>query len=235
MPGELDTLLQILKGTARPVPLVGVGEEMAKLLIAEDQKKKLEAEAVKAAAKVELSFNPLKDGPALGKEWLDWLPETVFEEFNADTQLKQDYLMALQVAMSNPDAFDDWQVFNALIAPFNGRQASFEFMDVPDYKEVAWTCEALRGLKPNVEFGPAVLRYIEAICHHDGIAFFPWVGGTGFVIADDPGKRCQELWERVKDAKLLGESGLDPEAPLDAQVLALSQGVEYCRTRGTSK
>ena len=92
--------------------------------------------------------------------------------------------MAVQVAMTNPDVFEDWHLFLPVCTAFNHRRANFEWVDQPSYLEVAWACVCLRGLEGQHQFGPGVVRFIGAVCIVEGLVYFPWTGGEGIHLCE---------------------------------------------------
>lgn len=132
------------------------------------------------------------------KEWRDWLPEMLWDYFNIkeDDVQPRDKIMAVQVGLTNPDAFSDWKVFLACCIAFNHRRVNFEWMDKPSYIECAWACEVLKSMQPTQVFAPEVIRFIGSVMLEDGVAYFPWIGGDGILLGEgDNGKWAKGLIE----------------------------------------
>jgi hypothetical protein len=162
--------------------------------------------------------NPAKLGKlmddATKNEWRSWLPETVrdFCDLSEDDVAQLDKLMAVQVALTNVDVFNDWKLFLGCCTAFNNRRANFEWLDQPSYLECAWACTVLRTLHPNTDFGPSVVRFITVVMIEDGLVFFPWSGKGSEICLDGTGlgsyaaglTECSEL---AKDIKKVWDTG----------------------------
>ena len=179
-----------------------------------------------------------------GKEWRDWLPETCFAYAGVaeDDEKTRDAIMACQVALTNPDAFDVWHCFNSCAQAFNGRRVNFTWLDKLSIPELAVGCTALRRLNPSMGFGDDVLRFIGAAMAVDGVVFFPWVGGAGFALGEDAWNRglfdAEEVHGLAKKMRKVWESGaltglqpsdVDPENPYHVQLAELVRADEYVR------
>ena len=160
---------------------------------------------------------------ATGKEWRDWLPESIDQFFGKLSTQQLDYVMACQVAVTNADVFEDWPLFHHCAVAFNGRRCNFGWLDRISYMEAAWACEVLKELAPGHDFGPGVIRYLRAICTHDGLEQFPWIGGGGIILT---GGLPAATLEAVKELK---PSEIDEEDPHAVQLLKLICGYEYIR------
>lgn len=197
--------------------------------------------------------NPLAIADAMDlvtdKEWREWLVEACAEEAGvkgSQYQQQRDKLMAVQVGLTNPDVFDEWTLFNACCIAFNHRRSNFEWLDKPSYLELAWGCEVLRGLNQTATFGPQILRFIGAIMLDDGLAFFPWIGGDGIVLCEEPegvwakgvvdddlcalGKQVRSVWESGP-LKELAPGRVDDNNTLHVQLAQIVAAQEYIRSQ----
>jgi hypothetical protein len=162
---------------------------------------------------------------ATGKEWRDWDSLTLRDYFDLENnEVRQlDKLMACQVAATNPDVFEDWHLFQACIIAFNDRRVNFNWFDKPSYLELAWGCECLKEITPNVDFGPGVKKFIEAICIDDGVVYFPWAGiRVGRINLTLDGNTLEQL-------KVLTPSSVNEEDIREVQMLKVVLGHEYVR------
>lgn len=197
-------------------------------------------------------INPLRVADELdaatGKEWRDWLPEAIrdFVGLGEDDVQAMDKIMAVQVGLTNPDVFDNWKLFYACTIAFNHRRVNFSWLDKPSVLELAWSCEVLRGLNQQQNFGPSVLRFIGAAMLDDGFAFFPWIGGNGLTLCDDEngewakgitddrlcelGKRVRVLWEAGK-LQDLEPSDVDDEDEFQVQLAKVVRAQAYIRSQ----
>ena len=181
---------------------------------------------------------------ATSKMWRDWEPETIRDLVGLPESAVQqsDKIMAVQVALTNADVFDDWHLFHHVATAFNHRRASFNWLDMLSYIEAAWAAYVLRALNTGQIFGPGVLRYLTAISAHDGLVFFPWIGGDGLNVCQsgkgwiDSG--LQPLAEKVMkhwhDGGLrnLSSSEVDDKDLLEVQLAKIVNAQEYIRKQG---
>lgn len=246
--GDDDADYRIIPNLARAaggsVPLLGIGTQLAKYIAGKTAaaNPSISSVAKDPSCNVVLLAHRLDE--ATNKEWRDWLPETVRDYAKVGDDVRAlDTLMAVQVALTNVDVFDDWQLFLSCCIAFNHRQVNFEWLDKPSYLECAWACSALRTLRPNVEFGPSVIRFLLAIMLEDGLVFFPWTGGDGIALDDgESGKYvrgltdCQELAADMRKVWAAGVvKGMDPAEHADVdesdahhvQLAKLMNGAAY--------
>lgn len=196
--------------------------------------------------------NPLAIASAMDEatnyEWRDWLPETCrdFAGLNEDDVQQLDKLMAVQVALTNPDVYDSWPLFVSCVIAFNHRRVNFEFLDKPSVVELAWGCSVLNKLNPSGIYSPSVLRYIATTMMLDGLTFFPWAGDGGYVLGAEGetwshglvdaaavrelGTKVKKLWD---DGELttLEPSDVDPTNPLHVQLSELVRAQKYIRSQ----
>ncbi len=180
---------------------------------------------------------------ATGKEWRGWDAETLvdFLKLPKDAIKQLDKIMAVQVALTNPDVFEDWHLFVHCNSAFNHRRASFEWLDAPSYLELAWTCTVLNALNRGNSYQPGVLRFVTAICAHDGLVFFPWIGGDGFDLCEQEWSKGwidPELCKIVSEVKnhwrtgaleKLQPSDVSDTNPVHVQVAKIVNAYEYIR------
>jgi len=122
---------------------------------------------------------------ATSREWRGWELPTLKEFLNLEDGLETDRVAACQVAVTNPDVFSDWDLFQVVNSPFNNRRSNFHWLDDPDIAEIAWTCECLQALGLGT-FTDSAARYIGSCCLLDGLLYFPW---TNYVLCEDPAFR----------------------------------------------
>lgn len=191
--------------------------------------------------------NPLKIVPAFdtatSKAWREYEPGelVIAAGIKHDDVRREDLVSACQVAITNPDCFDDWHLFHHVATVFNGRRASFEFLDAISYIEAAWACHVLKTLNPVHEFGLGVQRYIAALCLHDGVIFFPWIGGKGLnlctfypvkgLLEKSLCKIADDIQEKYASGVLstLESSDVDDKDPLHVQLAKIVNAEEYIR------
>jgi hypothetical protein len=199
------------------------------------------------AAIKELCQNPEADPVALAHNldqacgvthdgWRNWEPEMLasFTGLSRKDVQQMDKLMATQVAVTNSDVFEDWHLFHHCAVAFNHRRANFNWLDRISYIEAAWACECLNQLAPAHSYGPGILRYLKAICQHDGLVFFPWVGGDGLSIGHELVTKVKTAWD-AGSIKELAPSDVDDTNILHVQLAKLVNACEYireCKKRG---
>ena len=188
--------------------------------------------------------NPLAVSDALEQatrsEWRDWLPETLRTYIGlTEKQVAQmDKVMAIQVALTNPDVFEEWQLFHHLAVSFNHRRTNFEWMDMLSYIETAWACACLHRLDRNRHtMHPDLQKYVGMIAISDGLLFFPWSNPE----IDVPGNPlfmgiCPDDTTVLAAVKKLVEGGLLDKAelsevnehdPVEAQAAKLVAAQSY--------
>lgn len=185
---------------------------------------------------------------ATDREWRDWEPAMLREFVNlAEDDVQQlDKVMACQVAVTNPDVFEDWALFHHVGVAFNHRRCHFEWLDKMSVLEAAWACVALRGLEGNHQFGPGVVRYLGALCIEEGCVYFPWVGGEGLHLCHgalgewakglvDPelcafGDKIKEAWQKGQ-LQDLEPSDIDESDGFQVQLSVIVRGQAYIRSQ----
>ncbi len=194
--------------------------------------------------------NPLAVVAAMDRgttqEWRDWDPDAISDycRFKDDDVDLRDKVMACQVAVTNPDVFEAWPLFAAVNDAFNHRRSQFEWSEPPLIPELAWTCSCLRKLQSE-QFHPGVLRFIASACVHEGLLLFPWVGGEGLCLLDEPASKWlqgvidveghRDTIKAVKDAwdegalQNLEVSDVDDANPHHVQLQILVQGEAHIR------
>ena len=186
---------------------------------------------------------------ATGREWLDWEPETIrdFVGIPAADQQPLDKIMAVQVATTNADVFEEWALFNHVCTAFNHRRCNFNWLDKPALHEVAWACVCLSRLNGGHQLGPGVIRYIIALMLTEGLTYFPWSGGDGIHLCKDPyqgmtkglvepelcrvGDEVEARWKRG-ELQDLEPDDVNPKSPLEVQLQIVVNCQAYVRAQG---
>jgi hypothetical protein len=103
------------------------------------------------------------------RDWRDWEPETLWSFFSVpNQQALRDKILAAQVVVTNPDVLQLPDLFTHVNSAFNHRQASFEWLDLPEPAELAWTLRCLRALG-KVDIEAPVKKFIEACFDDAGV------------------------------------------------------------------
>jgi hypothetical protein len=197
----------------------------------------------------ETDGNPIALATALDfatqRDWRDWEPETMRDllDLGEDDVRQLDLVMATQVALTNPDVFEDWTLFHHVCVVFNHRRANFEWLDAQTVLEAAWACCVLRALNARESFGPGILRYLTGVCMEQGLLFFPWTGGEGMSVPDMPWSpkdmqgALTTLAHEVRTIWQAGTlAGLEPmetdaDNPLHAQLAQIIKAQAYLRSQ----
>lgn len=182
------------------------------------------------------------------KAWHEWLPEQCQDELDlAEGSQQLNKVLACQVAATNPDVFEDWDLFHHVGTAFNHHIPNFQWLDKPSHLEVAWACGVLLGINSAHSYGPGVLRYIFAVCVDEGLVYFPWTGGEGLLLAEEApklhlqgmlpddkglGKKMRELWLHggLRDVEP-DPSAVTDDDPLHVQILLLASANAYIRAQ----
>jgi hypothetical protein len=177
-----------------------------------------------------------------GKEWRDWNVRMLAASLKLEPGDVQqlDKVMACQIAVTNPDVFEDWHLFHHVGVAFNHRRANFNWLDELTLYELAWTCVCLRALQPQTAFDKEVLKYIAANCTTQGLLFFPWIGGEGLNLLD-PGLDISGMFDAalaptVERVKLMWSAGNLPEKtseddPFQVQLARIVEAETYIRAQ----
>jgi hypothetical protein len=197
--------------------------------------------------------NPLAIAKALDTatqyEWRDWEPAMLRSHIGlaADDSQAMDKVMACQVAKTNADVFADWHLFHHVATAFNHRRAHFEWLEPLSIPELAWACKVLRLLNVSQDFGPGVLRYIGTTCVVEGLIFFPWTGGKGLHLCEEPhvswtrglvdadlcsiGSEVRKRWANHELQDLEYEDAVDDSDPLHVQIQKIVAAQDYIRAQ----
>jgi hypothetical protein len=112
--------------------------------------------------------------------------------------------MALQVAYTNPDVFEDWFLFAPCCTAFAHREPNFEHFDPPLIEEVAWGLTVLKAIQPNQKPTNDLLKYIGVSAAEDGLTVFPWADDLN--ISTNP--LFQGLYAQDDETQALAEQAL---------------------------
>lgn len=172
---------------------------MADPSASERPRKADDSSAASVAALKSRTVSPLRVRDVLDastkREWRDWLPETIraYVGLSDDDVQQLDKILAVQAILTNDDVFDTWHFFHACVVALNDRRVNFEWLDYLEPGEMAYGCVMIRSLRPDGAFHQGVLAYVKAYCQHEGLVYFPWVGGDGLKIGEF-GEEVAALW-----------------------------------------
>lgn len=171
-------------------------------------------------------------------EWVRWLPETLWEAIRKDfgpiSEVNQNKIQAISVALSTDAPWQDWTTFENCGKSFNNTIPVFGQIQPLSPIEAAFTVSLLKKL--NVfDFSDEVAGYIAAICLYNGIIFAPnkWFDGAQRFI--DAQNKNPELRDEVKAAwkalekQELYDVELKEDNPLHVHVVKLWAVKEYLR------
>lgn len=175
---------------------------------------------------------------ALGEDYIDLdsraLREEIIERWGSLGDVAWNKVQAARLLATNEMAWDEWGVFEKVVAAAAGELPDFAFMQPPETEDVA------RALLTMAEFGdydfhPDVVGYIGAACLHDGVWYLetPLDVARQVIIDYTKDNRIELPFGEVQ-ALLAARSRpfTDPDSPAEVQfneVLAVRQDLKDFR------
>jgi hypothetical protein len=172
--------------------------------------------------------------------WVHWLPETLWtsirKDFGPVSEVNQNKIQALSVALSTDAPWQNWTVFENCGCAFNDRIPVFGQMQPLSPAETAYTVTILKRLHDFV-FSDSSLGYIAAVCLYNGIVFAPkeWFVNAQMLI-DRQNKqpelrdKVMRAWKRVQKKNLMDVEMKDTKV-VDVHVAKLWAIQEYLKEK----
>lgn len=112
-----------------------------------------------------------------GKDWLTWLPETLYTEIENEWGLRpspevSDKINALKVFLTTDLFYHDAAVFEHIVLAVNDVQPDVEVLNLASPDEVAYTLYVLGPFDTKM-FEREILAYIRACCDSVGLLVYP--------------------------------------------------------------
>ena len=131
-------------------------------------------------------------------EWLLWEPETLVwripQDFHTSgvSDLNLEKIQSVKTLHFNDNFWNQWEVFNWCLHPFNNLYTDFEILQVPSTAQIMVAVNIAAAIRSDVDWGPEVKDFMAVACRHDGI-FYPPAPllflhaetGTGLVDGDE--------------------------------------------------
>jgi hypothetical protein len=166
-----------------------------------------------------------------GPEWLGWEAETlrvlIPEDFHTPSisELNLSKLQACKTLHLVDTFWQQWEIFVACLAPFNGEFPDFTAMPAPSVAQTLVACDVAARIRSDVAWSSEMKAFVETIYRHDGV--FLSLPPADFVTPAAPEEIDQaELARRWPEVRAKDEppSG---RTPLDEQLRRLLHAHEY--------
>ncbi len=142
-----------------------------------------------------------------GPEWLTWEPETVAWRIPQDfkstgvSDLNMHKIQAMKTLHYNDDFWNQWEVFNWCLQPFNNNYPNFEVMQVPSTAQVMVAITTAADVRGDSLWGDEVEGYMREVCRFDGI-FYPQAPLAFLTVGTEHGmvdrEAIEERWPKVR-------------------------------------
>lgn len=171
---------------------------------------------------------------SLNKDWINWLPDTIWHEFSCNSVTK-DKILAIQTLLTTPDSQFDIMAFSNIIAVFNDQSSDWTTLTPLPCEYIVYGWEQIKKINPSFERWHDLDSFIKACMIEDGIVTLPWLdidskNGNEFDI-----ESIKSVWNKAKGNDLKPTES-DLEKPLNAQILKLKDIELYLASMlGTSK
>lgn len=109
----------------------------------------------------------------LGRDWLEWEPETIRQELTQAVgvidELTWAKIQAVKALHVNPFfCFSQWEVFLPVITALNNVIPSFDYVQAPTVPRLYAGVDIMRTVEAEEPFGDEVRRFVAASCLHRG-------------------------------------------------------------------
>jgi hypothetical protein len=156
---------------------------------------------------------------SLNKDWINWLPDTIWHEFPCNDVTK-DKILAIQTLLITPDSQFDIMAFSNIIAVFNDQSSDWNTLTPLPCEYLVYGWEQIKKINPNFERWHDLDSLIKACMVEDGVVYLPWIdieslNGTSFDIP-----KLKLIWNKAKGNDLKATES-DLGKPLNAQILKL--------------
>lgn len=249
-PGLLDQLEEQAKNRSQvpPEPQEQPSEEMVE--VAPEDEEQIPVQEPQPTLQIPNNFfklneiHPLKLLVVLRlrykDKWVGLLPETLWETIRKDfgpiSEVNQNKIQALSVALATDSPWQDWPIFENCGRAFNNTIPIFGQLQPLSPAETAFTVAILKKLH-SFKFSDEVLGYIASVCLYNGIVFAP----TKFFdkaqpVIDIQNKdigtkgEVEAAWKALEKEDLT-QVELKDDKPLDVHMVKLWAVKEYLRDK----
>jgi len=158
-----------------------------------------------------------------GDAWLDMdrdaLKLELVEAFGELGDNAWERIQALRLLHANEMPWEDWGVFDNVVAAIVGSTAVFSYVQKPEPEDLVIAVYAMKAVR-EVPFSDEVLRYMAAACIDDTVWYVesPLEAVQPHIREHFSEKNIELPYESVADALAAGESPTDPGSVVDFQV-----------------
>lgn len=156
---------------------------------------------------------------SLNKNWINWLPETIWFEFPCN-EVTKDKILAIQTLMTTPDSQFDIMAFRNIIAVFNNESSDWTTLSPMSCEEIVYGWEQIVKINPNFERWHDLDSFIKACMVEDGIVYLPWMNMESLNGNEFDINKIKLVWNKSKGNDLKAQES-DLEKPLNVQILKL--------------
>ena len=134
---------------------------------------------------------------AINKDWVNWLPETIWKEFPCNDVIKNK-IRAIQTLLLKPDTQFDVDVFTHIIHAFNNDISNWSVLTPIPCEEIVYGVDQMRKVH-EFDLWPEVTAFIKACMVNDGIIWLPWLDLEEKNGLEYNTKNLKLVWDKVKD------------------------------------
>jgi len=108
-----------------------------------------------------------------GPEWLEWEPETVQlragQDFGTISDLNFSKAMAMKTLHLVDSFWEQWEVFNWCVHPFNSLFPDFEVMQAPTVAQAMAAVDVANRVREDVSWSEEVRLFLGVVHRHEGM------------------------------------------------------------------
>jgi hypothetical protein len=159
---------------------------------------------------------------SLQPDWVNWLPETLWHEFQCD-DITKNKIRAIQTILTTPDITFDIDVFSHILETLNGNIPDWSVLYPLPCEEIVYGYLQLKLINSNFDLWPEVTSYIKACMIEDGIVWLPWLDLIETNGIEFPISQLKMVWDKAKNMDL----NINIEDPLHVQIASLQDIAAY--------
>lgn len=132
----------------------------------------------------------------LGKEWVDWLPETIWQGLEdlriPVSSLNKEKILAARLVATRNRPWEEWEIFIHVCDALNSRVPNFQVLQEPAIGDLMVAVGIMEELSPKIEFSEEVARFTAACVLHHGVWYAPPPIDFAQPFISEPKLRCKE-------------------------------------------
>lgn len=134
---------------------------------------------------------------AINKDWVNWLPATLWKEFPCN-DITKNKIRAIQTLLTKPDVQFDVEAFSHIVTSFNNTIPDWSILSPIPCEEIVYGLDQIRKIH-EFDLWPEVEAFIKACMVHDGIIWLPWLDIEEKNGLEYDTKSLKLVWDKVKD------------------------------------